>query len=414
PDICFFSLFAFCYAQPAIELASEIKSLKPAITICIGGAGVAAYPDYFIRNQAIDFAFTAEAETCLNEFLAQLHSPAPDFSSVPGLWRKEKQGRYRSTVPVLTTPQDIELMCVKTHETSRRIYLSTSLSRGCPRQCRFCANHLSHGKPFRAVEKSVAIEKISAALHTYHNPAKEIGLNFEDDNILADPDYFLSILAALKESAPPFTFATENGIDYTFLTQSLLEYLVDLGMRQANISIGTSHNHIAEKENRTFNKKHFESIINALNLLKIPSITYFICGLKGDTRESIAETLSYLSILHTLTGISLFYAVPGLPDFTDKTIFGKNLPSLCCGSSAYPWNESLTTQTMVTAFRLSRYINICKQPSPSPQDRALIEKIRSERRLYTLVNKGDKKIFLPVENMDDELVGMVLAEYLAE
>jgi len=74
PDIVFISCFAFCYSDAALELASHIRTIHPEITIAIGGAGVSAYPDFFIRNPHIDYALTGEAEVSIPSFLNALKS----------------------------------------------------------------------------------------------------------------------------------------------------------------------------------------------------------------------------------------------------------------------------------------------------------------------------------------------------
>ena len=110
----------------------------------------------------------------------------------------------------------------------------------------------------------------------------------------------------------------------------------------------------------------------------VPSISYFICGLSEDNPKTVSDTIIYLSGLPTRIGISLFYAVPGLPDFSDKSRFDTLSPKLCAGSSAYPWNGSLPTQTMITAFRLSRLCNHLKQVNKT---NPLINRIWREKRL---------------------------------
>ncbi len=58
PDIVFISCFAFCYADAALELASQIRAITPEMPVAIGGAEINAYPDFFIGNPNIDFART--------------------------------------------------------------------------------------------------------------------------------------------------------------------------------------------------------------------------------------------------------------------------------------------------------------------------------------------------------------------
>ncbi|MDO9263780.1 MAG: hypothetical protein Q7U02_07430, partial [Desulfosalsimonadaceae bacterium] len=103
-------------------------------------------------------------------------------------------------------------------------------------------------------------------------------------------------------------------------------------------------------------------------------------------------------------GISLFYPVPGIPDYTDTRIFDRGPPSLCAGSSAFPWNGSLTTGQMVTAFRLARLVNLLKSDYQTDMDKALIDHVKRHHQLYTLEKTGKYKKIIPVPNMDAEMV----------
>ena len=154
------------------------------------------------------------------------------------------------------------------------------------------------------------------------------------------------------------SFLLENGIDYTLLTEKLLEKLIKLGLRKINFSLASSSENILQKENRILNLSRFESLVSMAYEYKIPVTTYFICGFKNETAETVAENLAYLFNIRTELGISMFYAVPGLSGFEDRTVFRH--PALSAGSSAYPWNRSLTTETLITAFRISRFINCCR------------------------------------------------------
>jgi len=105
----------------------------------------------------------------------------------------------------------------------------------------------------------------------------------------------------------------------------------------------------------------------------------------------------------------LFYAVPGIAGFENKAMFDMIAPCCCCGSSAYPWNKKLSTLTLITAFRISRYINLIKQNNQSESERELVTIIKKEQRLYTLIKSASGQIRIPVPHVDDELVTLFFA-----
>ena len=180
--------------------------------------------------------------------------------------------------------------------------------------------------------------------------AKQVMSIFEDDNLLLAPEYFLNVLKIFKKKFQKIFFLAENGVDYTKLTPELVNALIALGMKQFNLSIASTHLPILAEEQRDATFPLYEKVIQILEANQIQSITYFICGFKKDSKKTVAANIAYLAKLPTRIGISLFYPVPGIFDFTDKTIFDKHRPFLCAGSSAFPWNHSLSTAELITAF----------------------------------------------------------------
>lgn len=406
PDIVFISCFAFCYADAALELASSVRAALPGIPIVIGGAGVSAFPDFFIRRPAVDFALTGEAEVSIPGFLNAIRSNSAAFESVPNLYHKCKGDIITPAVQQFTGPADISFILKKTKITKQAVYYTTSISRGCLKTCRFCSNFLCHGRQFRVIP----LEKIQRRLSDISIPAEErdktIYVNFEDDNLLLAPDYFLAVLELFNKKFSRVCFLAENGMDYTRLSPDLIKTLIKLGMKQFNLSIASTHDPILENEGRAGVLPLFERIVQILDAHQIRTITYFICGFTQDSKTTVVDNIAYLAKLPTLLGISLFYPVPGIPDFTDKTIFERCPAFLCAGSAAYPWNQSLTTAELVTAFRLSRMVNLLKSGHRTEMENTLIRKIVRERRLYTSIRRKGARSIEPVPNAADDMVDM--------
>lgn len=383
PDILFLQCFAFCYADETLALAREVFSRDPGIKICIGGPGAAVLPAYFIRDGCVSTVFLGEIEDSLPGFL---------------------KGEYSEEI-IQSNPGTIYPSFAVCRETKSSRQIAVSLTRGCPKSCRFCSVHLSQGRKFRKAEIS-SVEKMADSMPK----DKRAIINIEDDNILADMDYCLEILALFRKYMPLTEFWGENGIDYTFLDKNRVMALYEAGMSRFNLSLGTLQASGRKEEARPGGVGKYEGILETLNSLGVPVTTYFICGLRSDTPETIAETLLYLAAKPTLLGISLFYAVPGLPDFTNKTQFLSQPPRLGMSSSAYPWNGSLTTEESVTAFRLSRFINLLKKPSKTGDEKKLISIILKTGRLHTLIKENPGYSCIPVPKQSLNLCSSVIPE----
>jgi anaerobic magnesium-protoporphyrin IX monomethyl ester cyclase len=407
PSICFISCFAFSYAKESIDLAEDIKKIRPDLPIVIGGAGVSAYPFYFIKERHVDFAITGEAEISLKPFLDAMLEKGLEFKEVPNLyWKRTHSIVSNMHTTRFTSQNEIMPVISKVFERKNRAYFSVSLTRGCDKKCRFCSNFLSHGQGFRIASfKSVSLMIDRLSIDRKSN----FIVNFEDDNLLYAPEYLLRVMNLFREKLGDVTFLAENGIDYNLLSPLFADELIEVGMSKFNFTLGSINYNVLKAQGRKGSKTHFESIVRHIASKGIPVLSYFICGLKGDTNESVAEILTYLYSLPTQVGISLFYAVPGLPDFADLGLFDTFSPLRCNGTSAFPWygNEGLTTMELVTAFRLSRYINLLKSDIKSEIELQLIEKIKKAKKLLTPTKIKNEIEIVPARGTDDQMVKSV-------
>jgi anaerobic magnesium-protoporphyrin IX monomethyl ester cyclase len=406
PSICFISCFAYSYAQEVFDLSKHIKKIKPDLPIVVGGAGVSAYPLYFIRDRHIDFAIAGEAEISLRPFCNAMFENGLEFASVPNLYRKPVDPVQMGTLRY-TNNDEIMPAMVKVQENKKLASYSVSIARGCESRCKFCSNFLCHGHGFRMA----SFEALAKMLNSLSFDRKDrILVNFEDDNLLYAPEIFLQVMRMFREKSGAISFLAENGLDYNKLTISLADQLIEAGMQKFNFTLGSINKKVLEAQARKGSQTHFESIVRHIASRGLPVLSYFICGLRGDSKESVANVLAYLFSLPTQAGISMFYAIPGLPDFSNLEIFDNCSPNLCKGTSAYQWytETGLQTDELVTAFRLTRYVNLLKSEIKSEFEEQLIEKVQKERKLFTLIKKNKSFEIIPVPNADDELVAMLL------
>ncbi len=404
PDMVFISCFAYAYAQEAVGLAAEIKRKIPDIMICAGGAGVTVSPGYFSESGKIDYILTGEAEISIPRFIRNLTAKRPGNAGIPEVYsaRMHCSEQYKKEA-VHTGPEDMEPATAITLETARHVHVSLTLSRGCWKSCRFCSNHLTHGREYRQLPKQI-IDSIISNLPS----GKKLLINLEDDNLLHDRKYFLSFLRKVHDSGRDALFSAENGLDYMLLDGPLVRELAGLGFRQFNLSLGSMDESILKRENRSAALAHLGDMTHAVHGLGLPSIVYFICGLEGDGPALTCETLLFLHRLPALTGISPYYAVPGIRGFEERGIFQGIPPRLCAGSSAWPWNGTMSTQELITAFRLARLVNFCKKKSLTAIEQELMDVIAATKNLHTIIKEKNSMAVVPVESADSSMTRYLL------
>lgn len=377
PDAVFFSLFAYAYAESALSLARALRETAPRLPLFIGGAGYTALPERFLATGLFEAGIPGEAETALPPFL------------------ERHAGRFPARHP--DGLNDITPVIAATGRTKRGFFVSTSVSRGCPRACAFCSNHLVQGRKFR----TAPLERVRAELDALTVPeGTRLFFNFEDDNLLIDRDYLFAVMGEVRSRHSDTLFSAENGLDYLLLDDGVLDRLIDAGFRQFNLSLAAVDPAILAGEHRSGDPRRLGEVCTRAAARGVPSVVYFIAGLPGDTPAGTVDALRFVAGLPALCGISPFYAVPGIDGFENPERFADLPPILCAGSACHPWTGTLTTAQLVTAFRLSRFSNLEKAVAaagpggpdgvPRPQAgnaaafAALAARCHRERRLLTI------------------------------
>ena len=339
PDIVLISCFAFGYAADAISLSRAIRRVLPRTVQFAGGAGVSAYPEYFIRNGAVDYAVRGEVDASLVELIMHpddfhagdsvLTDPIMRLSGAP-------------FVPVLTVIR----------ESVDTMFFSTMITRGCPRRCSFCSVRLCFPEYRRT-----SLADVERMFSSIPRTRKKIHVNFEDDTLATDMDFLVESLDILdRYSGGNFSFSMENGVDFRTLNPDILSLLKRRNLSKLNISLVSVDASTLSDPERRYTLDEFEEIARASTALGIKVTAYLISGLPGEGYYSIEAGIDFLSRLPVLIGISTFYPVPGIHGFTDKTLFDDISPSLCRSTSFYGWSDC-TTEQLVSLFLKARSIN---------------------------------------------------------
>jgi anaerobic magnesium-protoporphyrin IX monomethyl ester cyclase len=380
PQAVLIGSFAFAYAESAAALARAVKKRKPKMPTAVGGAGPSVAPSVYESYRCFDSVLCGEAETVL-----------------PGWLDSLSEGRAGADEPVRflpAEPADSFLPLFAPVSLQPVESFSLSFTRGCPRRCAFCANWLTHGRKFRKADTEAVLEVM--APYAGEQPVR---IGFEDDNLLFLKEEFFEILSRIRKLFPRAQFTAENGLDYQLMDAGVVERLVEAGFRQLNLSLAYAAPSGLRGQSRGLDVERYKEVASAAARLEVPVVTYFICGMEGDSLPGTVENLLFLAGQPTTAGISLFYPVPGIPGFESNSLL-LSRPRLAASSSAYPWTDALTTAQLLTAFRLSRLVNACK--SAAPQWTGLLKKCFQKRRLYSF-NKACGAV--PVSWADEEMAG---------
>lgn len=399
PDVVLISSIAYCYLEDTLELAREIRKRNSEVPLIAGGPGVSVASERIEKTGLFDALVVGEGDCAVPTVLAEALERTKNSNIVE---RRPLTQRRRTAVHV-GVPPDSPPFVHALRKSRRRSYVTLQLTRGCPHACSFCSTHLTFGRRLRRVP----LENVERGLRGIQTEGP-VHVNIEDDNLLTDRDYAWEVFRLLGTRWPRATISAENGLDYRRLADGDVSRLVDFGFRSFNFTLASTDGSVRRHQNRHGGFDALAAAVRESAFRGVQSVTYFICALPGGSPDSVIHTIRELSILPTLLGISPFYPVPGLAGFENLAENDHLAPRLCAGSSMYPWSGALSTREMVTAFRLSRLVNLAKKDGRTNEEERLLQRCFADRRIYTLAPTLGPALFVP-SGLDAEMVGRFFA-----
>jgi anaerobic magnesium-protoporphyrin IX monomethyl ester cyclase len=130
-----------------VELAREVKRLRPAAHVIFGGVHATLLPRQTLRRPGVDAVCIGEGEQTLSQYVRG------DLQSTAGIWRREEEhGPLRPTIAELDALPFPDWSRWDLAPYRRSFILPDALwvlsSRGCVYRCTYCSNHaLSRAVP---------------------------------------------------------------------------------------------------------------------------------------------------------------------------------------------------------------------------------------------------------------------------
>lgn len=273
PDIIAFSSLT-ARINETYELSKRFR--ENGITVVIGGLHVSALPDEAKKHA--DVIVQGEGElswgavlydfenNCLKQVYSSLSEPTYDFQL-----KNSKVPKY-------------ELL-----EISKYNRLTIQTTRGCPRNCNFCAASRTISaykkKPIKLIKK-----ELDAIFKIWDKPFIELA----DDNTFVDKKWSKKLLKLFAKYKMRWFTETDISIAYD---DELLELLAKSNCSQILIGFESINSDSVKDLDSGWKYKQFDNYTKAIDKIQSYGISVngcFILGFDSDTKETFLETEKFI------------------------------------------------------------------------------------------------------------------------
>lgn len=378
------SLFS-AYSDVALQTAAAVRSACPQAVIVLGGHHPTALPQAVMDHPAVDYVLRGDGEYSLPA-LARALRQGTALDGVPGLVRRRADGGVQINPPAVVAdldalpPPAFDLLRWRYYRRSGRGGLSLTAGRGCPMRCTYCAVNAAtyHGHRRRSV--AAVMEEIVAA-----DAIAPLGfIDFEDEHLSADRNWFLALLDALERrfAGRRIELRAMNGLLASSLDDTLLAAMARAGFKTINLALITTATAQLKRFGRLDVSADVERILKTAPAHGLNAVAYLIAaGPRQDPMDTVRDLL-FLARRRVLAGVSIFYPAPGSADYRwcrRHDLLPTEMQQL--RASALPLQHTTSRRQAVTLLRLGRILNFTKQlldqgdplPSPSPAPRAVAD-----------------------------------------
>jgi len=310
PDIVGLSTTEATY-EAGLQLLNSIKD-NDIFTI-VGGAYPTLCPEDIIKEDSVDAVCIGEGAEALVELCQSMRDDKKDYK-IKNIWFKVNSEIVKNPIRPLSniddtpfqdwSPWTIPPRAAKAMAGEIRITALVELSRGCPFNCSFCANHYLNQK-FKHNYRERSIDRFIEEIQ-YLKKQYNLGFIYiADETILTTSEKrFAELIDKYAAVKIPFWCQTRP----EFIKYEKVKLLKDVGLQAINIGIESGDYEFRKKIlNRTMSH---DAIVNGIRQARKADVRVganVIMGFPGESRENVFKTIDLVrEVDPTSTMVHLF------------------------------------------------------------------------------------------------------------
>ncbi len=293
PDIVGLSLTTPLF-DASLEISRMIKKLRPATKIICGGVHPTLFPLDVAGVESVDYVVFGEGEKTAVELIQALnreHEP----EGVQGVaFKRDGRVIVNEPRPLVENLDELpmpayDLLPIHRYSNPQAAHAPLGMmltSRGCPFPCIFCDNHIVLGKRYRAYSVRRMIEEWRVLVNDFG--VREI--MFKESDFTLDRERVREFCKLLMLE-PRKIFWTCNGhIGHVDL--ALLRDMRRAGCRVIQYGVESGDQNILDTLKKGITIQQILDTFRLTRQAGIRTVANIMVGNPGDTRETIAQTIS--------------------------------------------------------------------------------------------------------------------------
>lgn len=291
--------------EDTCAIFQQAKNFSKAVTTIYCGAFATSYPQAALERNRADYLIRGEFEEAVLSLVESV-SRGDNCVANKGIISSQTTGDFSSIAtvgnldklpfPAYTAFDYRKYFCypgrgnLRFPEYGRR-YTHYQTSRGCSCQCCFCnIGFLRGSKLYRTRSLPLVLHDLEVLVKQFR--VQEI--HFVDDNLTLDKRRTIELCQGIQERKLSFKWIAAGGMSVYSLNEDVLHNLWRAGCYRLNLAFESGCQETIDKIiHKPVKLKRDVQVLIAAKRIGFEIIGYFVIGFPGETREQIAQTLSF-------------------------------------------------------------------------------------------------------------------------
>ncbi|OPX38265.1 MAG: B12-binding domain-containing radical SAM protein [Deltaproteobacteria bacterium] len=301
PDVLGFSVLQ-ANRWGAVEIARVAKKVNPRTAIIFGGVSPTFLWNHFLTHfPEVDFVVLGEGERPFLRLVRWVEKGGneKDLETIEGIaYRRGKRITRNRPGPFLENPDDLP------DPAQYFTFQHVVSSRGCPWECVFC------GSP-RFWERRVRFHSVNYFVNQLQTLSRK-GVSFfyvSDDTFTLKKERVINICKEIIRRKLPITWVAISRVGD--VDDEILSWMRKAGCVQVSYGVESGSENIRNFLNKKIRTSDIEKAFTCTTRMGIMARAYFIYGNRGESSETIQETIDLMLKIKPLSVI--FYILDIFP-----------------------------------------------------------------------------------------------------